>query len=207
MSGEPATPICVSGKCARLAEKRGMCGRCYQRWRKVTPRTERPPITLVERFMAKVGKDGPVPAHAPHLGKCWEWLGCRRPSGHGEFGTMPAHVYALELATGHQRPPGQEGCHRCDNPPCVRPSHIYFGTRQQNIDDAWARERHPVGSERHPALLVETQVEEIRVRYAAGESGRVLAAEFGLKPCSIYGITSGQKWPHAAGPITRKKVA
>jgi hypothetical protein len=119
---------------------------------------------------------------------------------------MPAHVFALELASGEKCPPGQQGCHRCDNPACVRPSHIYFGTRQDNTDDAWARDRHPVGSERPPARLIESQVEEIRFRYAAGESGKALATEFNLKPCSIYGITSGQKWPHAGGPITRRKA-
>lgn len=208
MAGE-----CSMRKCHRPALKRGMCNRCYLRWWKQTPKESRPEITTVERFMEKVDKDGPVPAHASHLGSCWLWTSAVRPSGHGEFsvsqarGNVSAHSYALELATGSACPDGQEACHRCDNPPCVRPSHIYFGTRQQNTDDAWHRERHPVGSERPAARLTEVQVEEIRVRYAGGESGSWLAKEFGMRPCSIYQITSGVKWPNAAGPITRKKAS
>lgn len=198
--------LCVTPRCGRPATKRRRCSRCYQRWWKASTNAERPAITTVERFWEKVRKDGPIPMHAPELGGCWEWTGARRPSGHGQFGTLPAHVYALELALGQPRPDGTEGCHRCDNPSCVRPSHIYFGTRQNNVDDAWGRGRHQIGSGRPAARLLESQVEEIRQRYAAGESGSLLAAEFGLKPCSIYGITSGLKWPNAPGPITRKKA-
>lgn len=202
----PAGSICSAAKCHRPASKRGMCGRCYLRWYRSTPRLERPEVTKLERFWEKVNTSGSVPSHAPHLGRCWLWTGSRRTSGHGQFGNTPAHVYALEMALGEPCPTGMEGCHLCDNPPCVRPSHIYFGTRQDNSDDAWARSRHQVGSERPAARLFESDVEEIRVRYAAGESGSALAAEYGVKPCSIYGITSGQKWAHAPGPITRRSA-
>lgn len=198
---------CNTPDCDRPAMKRGLCNRCYLRRYKATVGKNRPSITQLERFWAKVDKDGPIPRHAPELGACWEWGGSRKVSGHGQFGARPAHVVSLELATGEACPPDLEGCHRCDNPPCVRPSHIYFGTRQNNVDDAWSRERHPVGSQRHAARLIEAQVVEIRERYAAGESGSALATEYGLKACSIYGITSGQKWPHVGGPLTKKRAA
>lgn len=190
-----------------------MCNRCYLRWWRAAPQNEWPVVTVVERFFAKVDKGGAVPEHAPYLGPCWLWTGAQGDSGHGQFvasaerGTVPAHVFAVELATGDRCPDGMEGCHRCDNPPCVRPSHVYFGTRQQNQDDAWNRHRHPVGSERSASRLTEADVEEIRVRYAQGEPGKWLASEYGIKPCSLYGITSGQKWPQAPGPITRRRKA
>ena len=207
------TALCNKSKCRRPAEKRGMCGRCYQRWRKQTPKSLRSTPTPLERFWAKVEKTDRVPSHAPHLGPCWEWAGAKRPSGHGEFshsqehGNVPAHAFALEIATGQAGPPGQESCHHCDNPSCVRPTHLYFGTRQENVDDAWHRERHPVGSERSPARLTEVDVEEIRTRYAAGASGAALALEYGIRPSSIYSITSGRKWLNAGGPITRRSAS
>jgi len=35
----------------------------------------------------------------------------------------------------------EDGCHRCDNPPCCNPAHLYVGTRKQNIADAVERKR------------------------------------------------------------------
>lgn len=206
----PERPRCAARKCQRPAEKRGLCGRCYQRWWKATAKAERPEITTLERFWSKVDMNGTVPEHAPHLGPCWLWAGSKRPSGHGVFmvsqerGSESANTFAIELATGEPCPPGKEGCHRCDNPECVRPSHSYYGTRQENQDDAWGRERHQVGSERHGAKLNEFIVEEIRNRYAAGERQKDLAAEFNVLPCTISQIVHGLRWRHAGGPIIGK---
>lgn len=202
---------CAARKCRRPAEKRNLCGRCYQRWYKATARADRPPITTLERFWEKVDTNGPIPAHAPHLGKCWIWTGAARDSGHGSFyvseerGVESANTFAIELATGRPCPPSMEGCHRCDNPPCVRPSHSYYGTRRENVEDAWARDRQPVGSERHGAKLNEFIAEEIRIRCAAGERQKDLAAEFGVLPCTISQIVNGLRWRHAGGPIPRKE--
>lgn len=70
------------------------------------------------------------------------------------------------------------------------------------VDDC----RHQIGSARPAARITEAQVIEIRERYAAGADGLALATEFGLAKCSIYLITSGSKWRHVAGPITRRRA-
>lgn len=187
-------------QCDSPAKKRGMCNKHYLRWRRATPVSERQRPTAEERFWAKVQKGA----------GCWEWHGYRRPSGHGVFAAsrgrrVSAHAFALELSTGVPTPAGMEACHRCDNPPCVNPRHIYYGTRQQNIDDAWARSRCAVGQDRPAAKLRDEQVVEIRERYAAGESAKDLASEFSIAVVTLRHIVLGLKWKHLGGPITRRR--
>ncbi|MCO6011539.1 HNH endonuclease [Actinoallomurus purpureus] len=199
-AGDTQITICVSEGCDRPAEKRKMCNRHYLRWWKSTPKEERPPPTVEERFWAKVKKTP----------RCWEWQGARRASGHGMFiaengRAVSAHAFALELELGYPTPEGKEACHRCDNPPCVNPLHIYYGTRKENIADGWARGHFPVGSERSAARLTEDQVIELRERYAAGGDAKALAAEYGIKVTSLRHIVLGLKWKHVGGPITRRR--
>ena len=191
---------CKAEECSRPPIKRGMCNAHYLRWWKATPKEERPAPTVEERFWAKVEKGR----------RCWLWTGYRRPSGHGIFVAendrhVSAHAFALELQVGYPTPEGKEACHRCDNPPCVNPRHIYYGTRQENINDAWARGLVPAGSEKPSALLNEEQVLQLRTRYAEGADAKALAAEYGIKVVSLRHIVLGLKWKHVGGPITRRR--
>src|SRR5690606_13169392 len=114
------------------------------------------------------------------------------------------HV-SLELA-GRDRPDGTEACHRCDNPPCVNPAHLYWGTRQDNIDDAYARGRR-AGGERHAAArLTELDVVALREAFARGVNRRILAERYGIAPGTVNDIAAGRKWPNAAGPTTTHRT-
>lgn len=81
---------------------------------------------------------------------CWEWTGARFPFGHGRcthFGrTMGTHRVAWLLFRGGI-PTGKCVLHKCDNPPCVNPDHLYIGTKADNVRDAETRgrARHPAG--------------------------------------------------------------
>jgi hypothetical protein len=89
------------------------------------------------RFAAKVQQKG--------ADECWPWLGCK-VHGYGQVQIggrrRRAHQVALELA-GVQRPSSQHfACHLCDNPGCVNPAHIWWGTHQENMRDMSGKGRH-----------------------------------------------------------------
>ena len=107
-----------------------------------------------DRFALKVDRNGPVPEHRPELGPCHVWTGNCDKSGYGYFyyhddsGKLRrtrAHRWLLGHLRGKplsREVVGKEdGCHHCDNPPCVNQDHLYVGTRKQNIADAVARKR------------------------------------------------------------------
>src|ERR1043165_7742132 len=119
------------------------------------------------RFWSKVEKAGPVVYD--RLGPCWVWNGARarRLSGTLTYGVIRhadharrgvyAHRASYELAFG-PIPEGLDVLHRCDNPPCVNPSHLFLGTQRNNIDDMVEKGRQTVG-QRHPlAHLTPAQV-------------------------------------------------
>lgn len=75
---------------------------------------------------------------------CWEWTGARGRAGYGYFSIKDrrffAHRLAFALVNG-PIPPGLFVCHRCDNPPCCRPDHLFLGTTRDNVVDAMRKGR------------------------------------------------------------------
>jgi uncharacterized protein YeaC (DUF1315 family) len=92
---------------------------------------------ITRRFWAKVNKDGPIPAHRPDLGPCWEWTHSLFRSGYGGlqyFHTCyRVHRLAWFLETG--RWPDPYALHHCDNKKCVRYSHLFEGNDKDNYED------------------------------------------------------------------------
>lgn len=115
--------------------------------------------TLAERFWAKVDKSGLIPAQVPELGPCWVWTASRHPKGYGWFQEgvrlRKAHQVAWFLERGHW--PEMCVLHRCDNPPCVRYSHLFEGTQADNVRDMIEKGRMRTGdrswSRMHPERL------------------------------------------------------
>lgn len=81
-------------------------------------------------------------------------------------------------------PEGMRVLHKCDNPPCINPEHLFLGTQGDNVIDMAAKGRHG------KSTLTNQQVQEIRERRAQGEKGRALAAEYGVAPSTISRIAN-----------------
>jgi hypothetical protein len=156
------------------------------------------------RFMVKVSSTSP--------GDCWKWVGARKPSGYGNFYLdgkyVGAHCAAFVLFFNKKVPHGMYVCHRCDNPSCVNPAHLFLGTPAENQSDM-ARKGRAVGmrcgGELHPmAKLTEAKVAEIRRRRSAGERLKVLAHAFSVSEATISLIARRKIW---ANPREQARAA
>lgn len=94
------------------------------------------------RFWANVNMNGPIINDG--LGRCWMWIGKTKSGPRGKFyyrgSNRFAHRVSLMLSGVHL-PDGLQVCHRCDNPPCVRPSHLFAGTQSDNMLDCSSKGR------------------------------------------------------------------
>lgn len=160
------------------------------------------------RFDEKVNTSGPIPRHRPELGACAVWTGGTTGFGYGvfairEFDLIPAHRYAWQRVNG-PIPDKLLVLHKCDNPPCVRVSHLFLGTAKDNTDDMWAKGRGsyqggPHGEAAGLAKLTAEIVRDIRRRYASGGiSSIALAAEYGVTSGAILAVVHRRTWKHVA---------
>lgn len=155
----------------------------------------KPKQTDEERFWSKVNKTD----------TCWLWTAGTAWDGAGVFKVsgkdVRAYRYSYELIYG-PIPQGLLICHRCDNPACVRPDHLFLGTHLDNVRDkiAKGRERLPdrmYGSNHPNALLSADQVREIRALYATGKYSRAkLARMYNVSEWCVRDAIHRKTWKH-----------
>lgn len=175
---------CDCGKetIARVGPRHGAksCGRCT-RWRR------RP---LMARIMEKLSVPGPD--------ECWEFMGARA-KGYGTIGSSDTPREAIRQLLVHRVmweeangpiPDGLFVLHRCDNPPCCNPSHLFLGTAKDNAIDCRNKGRGANGAgpgEKHNcSKLSDAQRAEIYTRKEAGETQTSLSREFGVCRTTIW---------------------
>lgn len=107
--------------------------------------TEAMTVEVAEHFWARVTIGSPA-KHMPQIGPCWNYSGSTL-SRYGAFNRggvrQLAHRLSWMLTVG-PIPPGMLVCHHCDNRLCVRPTHLFLGTAQDNKDD-WVRKFRRLG--------------------------------------------------------------
>lgn len=154
------------------------------------PKTRRP---IADRLWSKVRKED--------VG-CWEYQGKRSSNGYGRIalggradGEGPAHRVAWELTNG-EVPEGLIVCHRCDNPPCVNPEHLFLGTHADNAADRNAKGRHAHGT-RHPQAILNPDLVRLVRRWAAeGVSRAESARRLGVSRGGVSAVVNGRLWTH-----------
>lgn len=137
---------------------------------------------------------------------CWEWQGAKTLAGYGKMYANQkcddTHRISYRLFCG-PIPDGVYVCHRCDNPPCVNPNHLFLGTPTENQADMRMkrRARNPKGSEAWKAKICEADVVRIRQQFADGRPRKQIAREFGLSETTISHIARGKIWKHVPGAV------
>lgn len=123
---------------------------------------------------------------------CWEIQGYLDKDGYGEVSGKRAHRLSYELFIG-QIPSGQNVCHKCDNPKCCNPNHLFLGTQKDNIADMVKKDRKDsrFGVRNTQNKLAEQQVLEI---YHLSESQSQIAREYTIDQSTVSYIKSGKLW-------------
>ena len=155
---------------------------------------------VIERFLEKFTID---------WNGCWEWEGLKKTKGrYGQLfnngNTVRGHRLSYELFYGPIN--GFHVCHHCDNPGCVRPSHLFLGTQKDNMQDAGRKQRMnlqinpdkiPVGEQTNSSKLTEREVLEIRKKYSEGfGTHQDLADEYDMSRIMIGYIIRKTSWKH-----------
>lgn len=155
-------------------------------------------IPLQDRLMSKVQKTD----------TCWLFTGTKNSFGYGSIGTggrkgknIGTHRASWIIHNG-EIPDGLFVLHKCDNPPCVNPEHLFLGTPKDNVRDMCSKGRNSGGTheglkgEKSPhAKLKETQVKEIRFRYKQEKiTTRKLALEYDISCANVSFIINRKVW-------------
>jgi hypothetical protein len=152
---------------------------------------------LEAKFWSLVDKNGPV--IRPELGPCWIWKGSRSKKGYGVISHERRQIRVTHLSmeiAGRPLPAGKDACHRCDNPPCPNPAHLFAGTKAENQNDKAIKGRAAKGTGNGGGgKLTDDDVRAIRA-IGSSQRQRDVGAAFGVSGTLVGKILRGELWDH-----------
>lgn len=140
---------------------------------------------------------------------CWEWMCGLDEDGYGQIwlnnSNTRAHRFSYMLYKG-EITPGLNVCHRCDNPKCANPDHLFLGTAKENQSDCIAKGRKVImrGEKSVNAKLKAREVAEIKLMLSRNSIRMsTIATLFGVSSGAISEIANGRNWKHVAAATTQ----
>ena len=133
---------------------------------------------------------------------CWEWTGFKHSQGYGWVSTekpgKPTRVhrfaYRVYLLNGGELDRKVCICHKCDNPVCFNPEHLFLGSQADNVHDRANKGRKGmIGKTCIPKKLTEGDIRAIRV---SSESSTAIAPIYGINPRTVRYIRARKCWKH-----------
>jgi hypothetical protein len=132
---------------------------------------------------------------------CWNWTGRSLVDGYGKIWVngrrLLTHRFSWQIHNG-EIPPDMRVCHKCDNPKCVNPSHLFLGTQFDNMRDMESKGRgvYPHGSRSKMAVLAERDIPKIIRLHASGITRAALAKRYSVSWPTIERIVTRSSWKH-----------
>lgn len=153
--------------------------------------TSNAPAEVIRRFWSKVKRGGP--------NECWPWLAAKDWDDYGMFksGGIQMRAHRVSWCLRHGDPGTLCVLHRCDNPRCVNPEHLFVGGNIDNIRDRDAKGRTSRGERHRFAKLTEMGVRVIR---RSSLSTCKLAAVFRVHQTTVWEAKFGKGWQHVPRP-------
>lgn len=175
------------------------------------PKCDNPFLSLMKRdsaghFVASVNPEESFWAHVTKTNQCWIWNGTTQNMRYGVFWVRKkrilAHRYSLELV-GDKPRRNQVVSHKCDNPLCVKPSHLFIGSQADNLHDMFQKGRGnqsglelgrgKKGEDSPMHRLTTEQVKEIK---SSKDGVMIIAKRYNIAHSSISNIRNGKAWKH-----------
>lgn len=170
-----ALPTCWCGELSHtFAGNRGGSTLCKQH-------------SLLERFWQNVD--------VKSIDDCWEWTAARTAAGYGVIYWNGVNTFAHRLSLefdGRAVPPRFHACHKCDNPCCVNPNHLFVGSPRDNMLDKVAKGRHTYGETHYASKLSSEDVIAIREMATENVIFADIARQFGIGRSYVGEIVAGK---------------
>lgn len=131
---------------------------------------------------------------------CWDWIGVFDKDGYGLIPSGKKRIgraHRISYLIHYGIDPGKKlVCHKCDNPACTNPDHLFLGDHRDNQNDSIRKKRAALGIRQPRAKLTENDVKKIRQLLADGVKGSRIAEDFGVSPSIICEINKRRSWKH-----------
>lgn len=135
---------------------------------------------------------------------CHEWHGKSNNMGYGIISFRKVYFLCHRVAyylDSYQQPGNLRVCHKCDNPKCVNPKHLFLGTSKDNSQDMANKGRSTKGTSHWGSKLTEDDIPKIRDLHTEGVSIQQIADKFRISRCRISDIILCKTWKHTIRPV------